>query len=276
MRIVRFLILALSIKAADAWAAGKATGSQSKEADWRAREKVAKKACATENYREGVGILADLLIETNDPVYIHNQGRCYQQNGRYEAAIERFREYLRKANQLSDAERASIEGYIADCQQVLSQSARTSPVTSSQEPPPPPLSASTAPLPAVPTPVAPPVAEATSATTQSPPGAGLRTAGIVTAGVGTASVVLGLVLNLQANNLASEVNQHYSRSKESTHSSYQTYAWVSYGIGAAAILAGATMYAIGLGGGGSSSRPEVTISPIVTSRATGVLVGGSF
>jgi hypothetical protein len=51
--------------------------------------------------------------------YIYNQARCFEQNHRYDDAISRFREYLKKAPNLSEADRADAENHIADCQGFL-------------------------------------------------------------------------------------------------------------------------------------------------------------
>jgi tetratricopeptide (TPR) repeat protein len=80
------------------------------------KERAAKKACLTGDPVKGVELLTDLFIDTNDPTYIFNQGRCYEQSNRYEEAIGRFREYLRKAKSAPAAERAEAEKHIADCQ----------------------------------------------------------------------------------------------------------------------------------------------------------------
>ena len=52
-------------------------------------EKAAKKACITGDYRKGIDILGDLFVETNDATYVFNQGRCFQQNHRWEEALDR-------------------------------------------------------------------------------------------------------------------------------------------------------------------------------------------
>ena len=78
------------------------------------RMKAVKNACASGNFELGVKLLADLYVETNDPIAIYNQGRCYQQNAEPERAASRFREYLRKARDLSPAERAEVEGFIRE------------------------------------------------------------------------------------------------------------------------------------------------------------------
>ena len=46
-----------------------------------ARERKARVECAAGNYQEGVRILAELWVATNDATFIYNQGRCYEQNG---------------------------------------------------------------------------------------------------------------------------------------------------------------------------------------------------
>jgi len=92
-----------------------------------AQERAAKKACLVGDPSKGVEILADLFIDTNDPTYIFNQGRCFEQNRRYEDAIARFREYLLKAKQASPEERADAEKHIADCQSYLAGAEGTRP-----------------------------------------------------------------------------------------------------------------------------------------------------
>jgi hypothetical protein len=52
---------------------------------------------------------------------VYNQGRCYQQNNRWEQAISRFREYLRKAKDLSDNDTAEVNRQISDCEASLWQ-----------------------------------------------------------------------------------------------------------------------------------------------------------
>ena len=98
----------------------------------------AKRACMNGDPTRGVQILTELYLATNDPTHIFNQGRCYEQNNRYEEAIGRFREYLRKLSDLPkpdpDSER-SARKHIAECEALLAPS-KTS--ESSQPLPPPP------------------------------------------------------------------------------------------------------------------------------------------
>jgi hypothetical protein len=81
-----------------------------------AKERDAKKACLSGDYATGVSILAELFLDTNDPTFLFNQGRCLEQNVRYVEAAERFREYLRKAGKLTAEEKAEVDKHIADCE----------------------------------------------------------------------------------------------------------------------------------------------------------------
>jgi hypothetical protein len=83
------------------------------------QERAAKKACLSGDHAKGVSILSDLYVDTNDPTYLFNGGRCLEQNGQYEGAILRFREYLRKAKDANEAEKADAQKHIVDCQALL-------------------------------------------------------------------------------------------------------------------------------------------------------------
>jgi hypothetical protein len=85
------------------------------------QDRVAKTACLSGDYAKGVAILAELYVQTNDPNFLFNQGRCLEQNVKYVEAAERFREFLRKAPKLSDAEKAEVDKHIADCQAAMAQ-----------------------------------------------------------------------------------------------------------------------------------------------------------
>jgi hypothetical protein len=79
-----------------------------------AREREARKACFTGNVDRGVEILVDLYGETGHPNYIYNQARCFERNGKYDQAVLSYEDYLRKANNLGQAERAQVEKSIAE------------------------------------------------------------------------------------------------------------------------------------------------------------------
>jgi tetratricopeptide (TPR) repeat protein len=96
-----------------------ARAAQAREAD--AKERAAKTACLAGDYVKGVALLSELYVSTNDPVYIYNQGRCFEQNHRYEDAISRFREYLRVGKQISRTDKADAQKHISDCQGLLAK-----------------------------------------------------------------------------------------------------------------------------------------------------------
>jgi tetratricopeptide (TPR) repeat protein len=79
------------------------------------REIQARKDCSTGSYVSGTALLAELYAETGDENFVFNQARCYQQNGRPDEAIERFREYLRIARYPSPDETTKVERHIAEC-----------------------------------------------------------------------------------------------------------------------------------------------------------------
>jgi len=185
------------------------------------------------DFQKGVDILSDLFVETSSPIYVYNQGRCYQQNNRWEQAIGRFREYLRIAKDLTDSDKADADQQIADCERSLGKSAQL------------------APPPAV---AAPPPIARTETLRQSPrrntSGCGragghcrLRTttARVYARGSGLRSRWAGCGrrrgwIGLEDTSISSDEQKHVATvDKENERKSLETWGWVSYGVGAAAI-----------------------------------------
>ena len=73
---------------------------------------------AAGEYQQALEIYARLYAETMHPTYLRNIARCHQNLGNADKAISSFREYLRKAKDLSPDQRAEIEGYIAEMEQL--------------------------------------------------------------------------------------------------------------------------------------------------------------
>ena len=242
-----------------------------------AKERAAKTACSTGDYVKAVALLAELYVATDDINFIYNQGRCYQQNGRYEEAILRFREYQRKNLDKGHALDAKTEQLIADCQALLGSPKTPAPT---QGPAAPVATTAAVQTAAQPSPVARPFPAEQVATAQPPPssagdGAGLRIGGIAAAALGAAGIATGVILNLKANNLASDLQRtglSYSRDKDSTRSSYVTFGWVAYGAGAACLTAGAILYYLGYRQG---SGP-VALLPTAGRGEVGATVTGAF
>ena len=92
--------------------AGAVTANAAESRELRERE--ARKACFTGDVERGVEILVDLYVETQHPNYIYNQARCFERNGKYDQAVLSYEDYLRKATNLGDAERAQVEKSIVE------------------------------------------------------------------------------------------------------------------------------------------------------------------
>ncbi|MBN2575254.1 MAG: hypothetical protein JXP73_11885 [Deltaproteobacteria bacterium] len=239
-----------------------------------ATERAARKACIAGDYAKGVDLLADLFVDTKDPTYIFNQARCYQQNARHAEAVNRFREYLRKAADIGQAERAETERYIAECEALLAKERSGGEGQSSG----PPAESSTASAAADRRPDAEVRTGASPSPERAPrPGGGLRIAGIAAALVGVAGLGTGLGCQLKANQLAGELgkNNTYSRATQSSYDNYVTLGWIGYGVGAAGLASGALLYYFGWRAG-RAPGPQVALSPLLGPERTGVLVSGGF
>lgn len=177
-------------------------------ASGEAKERAAKIACLKGDYATGVGILAELFVSTSEAVYIYNQGRCFEQNGKYEEAILRFREFQRKNADasLAPSERADrhtqAEKHIAECQALLDKQKPAAVAVAPPAAPPAPVAVPAAPVspqivPPDPKPLAiepaPEVAASPQPAEPACPGLGLRVAGIVTAAVGLGGIVTGAI-----------------------------------------------------------------------------------
>lgn len=241
-----------------------------------ARERAAKKACITGDVRKGIDLLGDLFVETNDATYVYNQGRCFEQNHRWEDAIDRFREYLRKEPDLPASEKAGVDGHISDCE---AQQAKLAPPSAAPiaAPVSAPLPAAAATLPPT-TETANLMATPTSSAVEHRSGSRLRTAGVVTASVGALALAGGLVCNLHANSLANDLNgPTYDRGKASTRDTYVTLGWVGYGVGAAALATGATLFFLGgRSGGTAETATSVFLTPAFAPGLASLSLRGSY
>jgi tetratricopeptide (TPR) repeat protein len=101
---------------------------------------------AAGEYKQAADIYAQLYAQTLHPTYLRNIGRCYQNMGEPDKAISSFREYLRKAENLSSKHRAEVEGYIREMEELkrtreAPRPAAVAPATSPAPPPAPSLAA---------------------------------------------------------------------------------------------------------------------------------------
>jgi tetratricopeptide (TPR) repeat protein len=138
---LRPLTLALALVVSAAFA------SPAAAEDETTAERQARTYFATGDYKQALEIYARLYVETMHPTYLRNIGRCQQNMGEADKAISTFREYLRKAKNLTPDQRAEIDGYIAEMEQLKrSQSQSQSTITVVPPPATPPPSASPPPL----------------------------------------------------------------------------------------------------------------------------------
>jgi hypothetical protein len=247
--------------------------SPAQAAGKEAKERAARKACLSGNVEKGVEILSDLFVNSGgDPNYLYNQARCYEQNHRWEDAISRFLEYLRKAPHLEDADRAETEKHIADCRAYLGISPSKAPVAETQRVPVP-VAADPPPPPNVPPPTI--TVQSTQAAPSTTPGSGLRAAGIVTAAVGGAAIITGVILNFKVNSMSSDLEKNWVPSTNSSRESYKTIGWIGYGVGSACVASGAILYYLGWHKSNSAIE-SVSLVPVAAGGQVGVSLGGIF
>jgi hypothetical protein len=264
--------------ASPAFAGGKGAAAKS-------QEKAARAACLMGDYQKGTKILVDLYIETGNPVHLFNQGRCYEQNHRWEQALDRFHEYLRKEPNLEEGPRAYVEKHIAECESHLPKAAPApppSPVTPVQPPPP------------APTPAPEPEAEKPSlgaaSVSPTPParandsGSTLRILGIVTAALGVASLGYGTYEYFRRESLIEDLRKKGDQYSDDQYSDKQgqidaskTRGLIGFGVGAAALVAGTTMYLLGRPSASSGTEhATVTLVPSIGPGQTSLFISGAF
>jgi len=257
------------------------------------REVEARKDCLTGKYEAGAALLAELFAETGNTNFVYNQARCYEQNAKPDEAIQHFREYLRIAGKLSADEKADVERHIAECRAMKAEQEQQQRGAAPLAPAilPTPVAPSAPLLPVSPSlPQAAPTTETggssphagVAVTTESSPeggGSKLRTWGIVTGSVGVAAVGAGVAFGLLTGSTKQQVesdvrNGFFDHDKDANGRLYETLQWVGYGVGAAAIAAGAIMYFVG-----HSAREgarSVALVPAVGPGQGGLLLRGGF
>jgi hypothetical protein len=197
------------------------------------RPREAKAACAAGEIQKGIRLLADLFADTEDWNWVYNQGRCYQQNGWADEAIERFNEYLRRAKDLTPAERAEVEKFIAELEPRRQRREADSPALT-----PPPVA--TAPGPEVQTSLVP---------APDPTDRRLTIGAIALGGAGVVGLIGGLIFGARVRNIQDEVEGWNGggegavpyadyRDKENSAHRNNIGQWVSYSVGALALAGG--------------------------------------
>ncbi len=170
---------------------------------------------------------------------------------------------MRKAKNLSDGDRAETERQIDDCEASLGQSGDILPLPapSSQQvvhvETQPPVPADEVAHPAVSAKPAPQLVD-----------------GIVCAAVGLAAVGTGVGLAVKTQSISSDEQKHGATvDKENQRKSLETWGWVSYGFGAAAIATGAVLYIVGWP---NDRTGGVALLPILAPDGAAMMLKGSF
>jgi tetratricopeptide (TPR) repeat protein len=226
--------------------------------------KAAKKACAAGDFRKGVDILAELYVDTNQTTFIYNQGRCYEQAGKFSEAILRFREYLLKTKDISAEDKADTEAHIANCSRFqVEQQAKMAPPLAA------PPQSGPEPIPS------PQTLDVVAPTAPEPRSSILPTTGIVVGSVGLATLATAVILNLKANQIIDDAKGHPTASQNSSQKSYETAAWACYGVGGAALATGIVLYLVGRHNN-SHTNPAVSMSPVLLPGGAALAARGQF
>lgn len=242
-------------------------------ARWQEQERAARKACLNGDPNKGVSILSDLFVDSENPTYIYNQGRCLEQNARYADAAVRFEEYLRVADaSLSAEDRTAAEKHLATCRERVAEERRAA------APPTPPPFVQPSPNPS---PASSPALVAVGPQAAPTSGRHLLTAGIITASVGVAVIVGGVVLATKANGMVDDMQNQiggYSTRKADDVDTSRTLAYVGYGVGAACVAAGGVLMGLGIKARTKPSTEAVTNVALVPAIGVGqvgaALTGG--
>jgi len=237
-----------------------------------AKVKLARTACLAGDADKGAALLAELFVETKDFNHIYNQGRCFEQNHRYEDALSRFREYLRKAPALSAEERRDAEAHVDECERLAGikplQQASPAPAetlaAARPEESPPPVTATV-------------VQPAETASDAGSRRRTLRIAGIASGAVGLASLGAGIYYYARAVSLSDDVSNSDTPSvaDDEAGKNAETMQWVFYSIGGAAVAAGAVLYYLGWRDS-AGDDPNVAIVPMAGPGLAGISAQGAF
>ena len=106
-------------------------------------------------------------------------------------------------------------------------------------------------------------------------GKGLRVAGIVCAAVGLAAVGTGVGLALKTQSMSSDADKNggTTQAQENLRKSLETWGWVSYGVGAAAIATGVVLYIVGWP---NDKSTNVALLPALAPDGASMVLRGRF
>jgi tetratricopeptide (TPR) repeat protein len=209
----------------------------------------------------------------SEPIFLYNIAQSHRQNDSPQQAAFFYRRYLEAEPQAKN--RPDIEKRIQEMEALAN--AKTEPAAAPGQVAPPVAQPVVPPFPVAP--VQPQPAPMTQMQTLPPPvsstGSGLRIAGITVGAVGVAGVVTGIFLGLHANSLYDESTSGiYNDDKYQSSKTFRTMEWVSFGLGAAAVVTGGVLYY--LGASAKPANPPVAIVPVAGPGTGGAALLGRF
>jgi hypothetical protein len=226
------------------------------------RPNAALAACASGDVAKGISILGQLYAETRSPAYVFNQGRCYQKNNQLEQARSSFAEYLRIGTSEPPEDLQRAQAFVKEIDDELA-SQRARQATSAPAP---------APVVVV---VAPPAGEGRRHS--------LRVTSIVLASIGVAAIATGAYLSLKVRQANNDINQEFAgmdyvtdgahlQQQLSDGERYETWQWVGYGLGVAALAGAVTTFILSggiAGGSASSEHVALDVAPALSPDGVG-------
>lgn len=248
-------------RAADATDAADAKAARAKELWQEANGHyvVGEFAEAAEQYQSAYKLKAD-------PAFLYNAAQSYRMAGKYEKAILLYKNYVifyPNAKNISNVEQQIVKlQELVAAQKAQPQPPATTeptrgagevPVAARPESKAPagesapattavPATTPAAPLTAAPTPTV--SLDLAPAPSGSASGHGLRTAAIVTVSAGAAAIIVGAVFSAKASSASNDVTHaaEFNPDTDASGRSAASLQWVFYGLGAAAVGAGAVLY----------------------------------
>jgi hypothetical protein len=240
-------------------------------ADEPARLAEAERACLSGNYQRGVELLAELYLTTRHPAYLHNQARCYEQNGQYRLAAGRYREFLRKLQDLP-ADQVSAETSLTPekIAAIEANAAKLDRLAQDGDRGPAPVKAESPP----------PLLRETAATPDA--GGGLRVSGIVAISLGALAAGGGGLAGVLARKAEADIsaasgrgNQRFDAALYDRGRLMASLATVGLIAGPSLVVAGALLYWRGAAAR-PSDRVALTLMPALSPGTVGAVLGGRY
>ena len=255
------------------------------------RPRDAKAACAAGQVDKGIALLAELYAETDQISWVYNQGRCYQQNGRPEEAINRFREYLRRDDGTNPRYKAEAEQFITELEQEL----RQAPAATTPAPQPVP-EAIAAPAPIESPPPTPPVLPASDPETTAPAVSADSSGGdrrgrralfissAALAGAGVVALTGAILSGVKVQSLEDETKDwtawdwmHMGEAHEDEADRYEVFQWIGYSAAGLAFAgSGLCLYLAMRDSGTTTETSTLSFLPLLGPQTVGGRLGLSF